>query len=183
MYAVILTGGKQYKVKPGDVLDIEKLEIGVGETVTFDKVLMIIDGEKVELGAPYISGKAVKGEVVAQGRGKKIRIIKFRRRKHSMTTQGHRQYLTTIRITDVAGKKAEAPKTAAKPAAEKKAAEAKPATEKKPAAKPAEKKPAAKAAPKKAAEKKPAAKKDDKPAAAKKPAAKKPAAKKTDSDK
>ena len=170
MYAVILTGGKQYKVKPGDVVNIEKLELGVGDTIDFDKVLMVIDGEKVSLGAPYLDGQVVKGEVVAQIRDKKVRIIKFRRRKHSMKRQGHRQYLTTVKITEVAGKKA-APKASAaeKPVAEKKApAKKAAATEKKATA---EKKPAAKKVT-------PAAKK---PAAKKTTAAKKPAAKKTES--
>lgn len=170
MYAVILTGGKQYKVKPGDVINIEKLELGVGDTVDFDKVLMLIDGEKVELGSPYLSGKAVKGEVVAQMRGKKVRIIKFRRRKHSMKRQGHRQYLTTVHITEVAGNKVASKVSAAKKAAEKPAAEKQAATEKKAPAKKAaaEKKPAAKKA--EATTKKPAAKKAT--TAAKKPAAK-----------
>jgi len=124
MYAVVLTGGKQYKVKLGDVVNIEKLELGIGDTVDFDKVLMLIDGEKAELGTPYLSGKAVKGEVVAQMRSKKVRIIKFRRRKHSMKRQGHRQYLTVVRITEVAGNKVSskasvANKTQSKPAADK----------------------------------------------------------------
>jgi large subunit ribosomal protein L21 len=176
MYAVILTGGKQYKVKSGDVINIEKLDLGVGDTVDFDKVLMLIDGEKVELGTPYLSGKTVKGEVVAQMRGKKIRIIKFRRRKHSMKRQGHRQYLTTVRIIEVAGNKVAAKASAAKKT------ETQSAAEKKAPAKKTEAKPAAE---KKTPAKKPAAKKTQSQSTAKKPAAKKttatkkPAAKKT----
>jgi len=181
MYAVILTGGKQYKVKPGDVINIDKLELGIGNTVDFGEVLMLIDGEKSEIGTPYLSGKAVKGEVVAQMRSKKVRIIKFRRRKHSMKRQGHRQYLTAVRITEVAGNKVAskgfvAKKKQSKPAAEKPASVNKVAvTEKKSPVKKAaaQKEPVAKSA-----TQKPSA---NKTTVAKKPAARKPAAKKTES--
>lgn len=182
MYAIILAGGKQYKVKAGDVVKVEKIESGVGEAVSFDKVLMLIDGDNVKLGTPYLDGEVVKGEIVEQGRHKKVHIIKFRRRKHSMKHMGHRQYYTAVSITEVAGKKAAATTAKATVATKKEA----PATEKAVAAKPktakaaveqtttAAKKPAAKVAT--SAAKKPVAKKAT-TAAAKKPAAKKPAKK------
>lgn len=101
MYAIIATGGKQYKVTKGEVLQIEKLDDAVGSGVEFDKVLMIGDGEKTEIGAPYIVGAKVIGEISDHGRGEKIHIIKFRRRKHYMRHQGHRQYFTAVKITDI----------------------------------------------------------------------------------
>ncbi|MDF2867890.1 MAG: ribosomal protein L21p [Gammaproteobacteria bacterium] len=101
MYAVIESGGKQYKVTEGQVLKLEKLPLDVEESVSFDKVLMIADGDKVELGAPYVSGKAVTAIVVAQGRHKKIKVLKFRRRKHHMKQMGHRQYFTQVKITAI----------------------------------------------------------------------------------
>lgn len=103
MYAVILTGGKQYRVAAGDTLKLEKLPAEAGATIDFDKVLMVADGEKVTVGKPYIDGAKVNATVVSQGRGEKIRIIKFRRRKNSMRTQGHRQYLTEVQITGISG--------------------------------------------------------------------------------
>ncbi|KXU38995.1 50S ribosomal protein L21 [Ventosimonas gracilis] len=102
MYAVIVTGGKQYKVREGERLKVEKLEIATGETVTFDRVLLVGKDENVQIGAPLVEGAKVTGEVVAQGRHKKIRIIKFRRRKHHMKQQGHRQWFTEIKITGIA---------------------------------------------------------------------------------
>lgn len=101
MYAVIETGGKQYKVTAGQVLKIEKLPFDVEQTVTFDKVLMVTDGDKVQLGAPYVSGKAVTATIVAQGRHKKIKVLKFRRRKHHLKQMGHRQYFTEVKITGI----------------------------------------------------------------------------------
>ncbi len=101
MYAVIESGGKQYKVTEGQVLKLEKLPLDVEQTVSFDKVLMIADGDKVQLGAPYVSGKAVTATVVAQGRHKKIKVLKFRRRKHHMKQMGHRQYFTQVKITAI----------------------------------------------------------------------------------
>lgn len=183
MYAVMVSGGKQHKVKHGDVVNLEKIEQGIGETVTFEKILMVADGKDVKVGTPYLAKTTVVAEVVEQGRAKKVTILKFRRRKNSMRRQGHRQYFTAVRILEIAGVKGEvkAAKTE-KPAAEKKAPAKKAAP--KAAAKPAEKKAPAKktetkkAAPKAAAEKKPAAKKP----ASKKPAAKKAAPKK-DSEK
>lgn len=101
MYAVIVTGGKQYKVAEGEYLKIEKLEVPTGETITLDKVLLIADGEKVNIGAPVIDGAKVTAEVISQGRHDKVRIIKFRRRKHHMKRQGHRQWYTEIKITGI----------------------------------------------------------------------------------
>jgi large subunit ribosomal protein L21 len=101
MYAVIVTGGKQYKVAEGEFLKIEKLEIATGDSVTFDRVLLIGNGDDVKIGAPVVDGAKVVAEVIAQGRHDKIRIIKFRRRKHHMKRQGHRQWYTEIKITGI----------------------------------------------------------------------------------
>jgi len=101
MFAVIESGGKQHKVKAGDTVRIEKLEGEPGALVDFDKVLLVSDGDSIEVGAPYVEGKTVKGEIVSQTRGDKIKIVKFRRRKHSQTTTGHRQYYTDVKITGI----------------------------------------------------------------------------------
>lgn len=101
MYAVIMTGGKQYRVIPGQTLKIEKLDEEAGATLVFDKVLMVHDGENIVVGKPYLPAAQVRAEVVDQGRAKKIHIIKFRRRKHHMKRQGHRQYFTAVKITDI----------------------------------------------------------------------------------
>lgn len=101
-YAVIISGGKQHRVTEGETLSLEKIEQGVGEKVTFDQVLMVRDGDKVKVGVPLVKGASVEAEVVSQYRGDKIRIIKFKRRKHHMKRQGHRQYLTKVRITKIA---------------------------------------------------------------------------------
>ena len=109
MYAVIKTGGKQYRVSPGQTLKVEKLPQAVGEAVVFDKVLMVAEGEDVKVGKPHLSGAEVSAEVIEQGRAKKIKIIKFKRRKHHMKCQGHRQYFTEVKITDIqAGSAAQA---------------------------------------------------------------------------
>ena len=101
MYAVIKTGGKQYRVEQGDVLRIEKLEVGTGESVDFDEVLLVADGDKINVGQPLISGAKVSAEVVSQGRHDKIRIMKFRRRKHYRRQAGHRQWFTEVKITGI----------------------------------------------------------------------------------
>lgn len=101
MYAVIKTGGKQYKVAEGDVLQIEKLEANEGDTVDFNEVLMVTDGESTKVGAPILEGTKVTATVESQIRGKKIKIIKFRRRKHHRKQMGHRQYLTEVKITGI----------------------------------------------------------------------------------
>jgi len=103
MYAVIVTGGKQYKVAEGEYLKIEKLEVPTGEAVTFDRVLLIGSGDDVKIGAPVVDGAKVTAEVVAQGRHDKVTIIKFRRRKHHMKRQGHRQWFTEVKITGIQG--------------------------------------------------------------------------------
>ena len=101
MYAVIVTGGKQYKVAEGEFLKIEKLDVPVGEAISFDRVLLIGNGEDVKIGAPVVEGAKVTAEVIDQGRHDKVTIIKFRRRKHSMKRQGHRQWFTEIKITGI----------------------------------------------------------------------------------
>ena len=101
MYAVIKTGGKQYRVKEGDIVTIEKLTAEVGAKIDFDEVLMVGEGEGAKFGTPLVSVSKVSGEVVEHGRGDKIRVIKFRRRKHHMKQQGHRQYFTKVKITSV----------------------------------------------------------------------------------
>ncbi|PJD92742.1 MAG: 50S ribosomal protein L21 [Legionella sp.] len=102
MYAVIKTGGKQYRVKEGDVLKIEQLPFDIGHVIDFTEILMIINGDKTTFGTPFIAKASVKAEVIAQGRHKKIKIIKFRRRKHHMKHMGHRQNFTEIKITAIA---------------------------------------------------------------------------------
>ena len=101
MYAVIVTGGKQYKVAEGEFLKVEKLEVATGESLTFDRVLLVANGDDVKIGAPVVDGAKVTAEVVSQGRHDKIRIIKFRRRKHHMKRMGHRQWFTEIKITGI----------------------------------------------------------------------------------
>jgi large subunit ribosomal protein L21 len=101
MYAVIVTGGKQYKVTEGQVLKIEKLAIDEGAKVEFDQVLMVGQEGDMKVGTPHVEGAKVSAEVVSQGRAKKIRIIKFKRRKHHMKQMGHRQYFTEVKITGI----------------------------------------------------------------------------------
>ena len=101
MYAVIESGGKQHRVVEGEILKLEKLEAATGEQISFDKVLMVGEGESVKIGAPYVTGSKVTAEVVAQGRADKVRIIKFRRRKHHLKHQGHRQWFTEVKITGI----------------------------------------------------------------------------------
>ena len=98
MYAVIKTGGKQYKVSEGETLKIEKLEVEPGKKVTFNEVLMIADGENVQVGSPLLGKASVEAKVISQGKGKKVNILKFKRRKHYMKQQGHRQLFTEIKI-------------------------------------------------------------------------------------
>ena len=100
-YAIIETGGKQHRVQPGEILRVEKIEAATGASVDFDKVLLVSDGENVKIGAPYVAGSKVTAEVVEQGRHDKVRILKFRRRKHHMKQAGHRQWYTAIKITAI----------------------------------------------------------------------------------
>ena len=102
MYAVIKTGGKQYRVIAGERLKVEKLEVEVGGTVTLDQILMVSDGEKTTIGSPIIKGATVKATVLSHGRGYKVIIFKFRLRKHYRKTQGHRQSFTEIKIETIA---------------------------------------------------------------------------------
>lgn len=104
MYAVIKTGGKQYRVSVGDVLKFEELPAEVGSTVDFSEVLMIADGEKITCGTPLLAKANVQATVMDHGRHKKIRIIKFRRRKHHMKQMGHRQNYTQVKITAINAK-------------------------------------------------------------------------------
>ena len=101
MYAVIKTGGKQYRVQPGDVLKIEQLAVDVGSQVVFSDVLLLADGEQLTWGTPFIAQATVQADVLEQGRHKKIKIIKFRRRKHHMKQMGHRQNYTQVKITAI----------------------------------------------------------------------------------
>lgn len=101
MYAVIESGGKQHRVEEGEVLRLEKLEVATGESVDFDKVLMVADGDKVNVGGPYVQGGKVSAEVVSHGRGDKVKIVKFNRRKHHRKQMGHRQWFTEVKITGI----------------------------------------------------------------------------------
>lgn len=134
MFAVIKTGGKQYRVAAADVITVEKLTAEPGAAVTFGEVLMVVDGEATTIGAPLVAGASVAGEVVEQTRGDKVRIFKRKRRKHYRRTAGHRQQLTVVKITDIltggatkAAKKAKAPEEETR--AEAAAADASPAPE------------------------------------------------------
>ena len=145
MYAVIKTGGKQYKVAAGNLISVDKIAGDAGETISFDEVLLV-GGEKPEVGSPLVAGAAVQGEIVGQERGDKIIVFKKRRRKKSKRTRGHRQEETLVRITEIVagGEKPAAKKAKASPApaadanadgAAAEPAEAKAAAEPKPAAK------------------------------------------------
>ena len=103
MYAVVKTGGKQYKVAPGEKLKVELLPADVGAEVVLDQVLMVGDGASVDIGRPVVTGAVVKATVVAHGRGEKLRIFKMRRRKHYQKHQGHRQGYTELKIDGIVG--------------------------------------------------------------------------------
>ena len=103
MYAVIKSGGKQYRVEAGKPVRIESLAAEVGSSVAFEEVLLVGSGDGVKIGAPFLSGAKVKGTVLAHGRGDKVRIFKLRRRKHYQKSQGHRQNYTEVRIDDIEG--------------------------------------------------------------------------------
>lgn len=102
MYAVLVTGGKQYRVAQGDTLRVEKLDVEAGSEIKFDNILMLGDGEGVKLG-DALKGAAVSAKVVAHGRADKVKIVKFRRRKHHRKQMGHRQHYTEIEITGING--------------------------------------------------------------------------------
>lgn len=169
MYALVKTGGKQYRVAKDDTILVERIAAEEGDQVVLDNIIMLGDGDKVTVGTPNVEGAGVSATVMRQTRGPKIIIFRRKRRKNHRRTQGHRQDLTLLKINDIAedAKKLAAPKAAAKKAAAPKTA----------AAPKAEAAPKADAAPKKAAPKKAAAKKAS-DAAPKKAAPKKAAAKK-----
>ncbi len=100
MYAIIATGGKQYKVSEGDIITIEKLDVPAGETVAFDQVLSVSDG-KLQVGDPYLKNATVDGTVLEQGRGKKVIVYKYKRKDRYRKKQGHRQYYTRVRIDKI----------------------------------------------------------------------------------
>ena len=102
MYAVIQTGGKQYRVTTGEKLKIERVAGEVGQEITLDRVLLIADGEALKMGAPLVAGARVKAKVLKHGRGEKVRIFKLNRRKHYRRSQGHRQNYTEIEILGIA---------------------------------------------------------------------------------
>jgi len=101
MYAVVATGGKQYKVEEGDILRVEKLTGDVGSQIAFDNVLIFSDGENVKIGQPDVDGVKVHGQIVAQGKNKKILVFKYKRRKRYRRKQGHRQHFTAVQIDSI----------------------------------------------------------------------------------
>jgi large subunit ribosomal protein L21 len=103
MYAVIQTGGKQYRVAPGDTVRVEKLDAETGASVELDQVLMLAKDDDIRVGTPYVDGGKVIATIKAHGRGKKVKIVKFRRRKHYMKRQGHRQWYTELEINEING--------------------------------------------------------------------------------
>ena len=114
MYAIIESCGRQYKVSEGDVVFFEKLDVEEGKKVTFDKVVLVSEDKKVEVGAPYVKGVKVEGKVVANGKGKKILVYKYKAKKNYRRTQGHRQPYTKIEITKIKTPAEKAEKTAEK---------------------------------------------------------------------
>jgi large subunit ribosomal protein L21 len=103
VYAVLETGGKQYRVSPGDLLKVERLGGEPGSPVRFDRILLLAEGDRVTVGTPTVTGASVTGEVVLQGRARKVIVFKFKRRKKYRRTRGHRQAETTVRITAISG--------------------------------------------------------------------------------
>ncbi len=101
MYAVIKTGGKQYKVEEGTVLQVEKLEQNEGDTIEFNDVLMYSDGENVTLGTPLVENASVKAEIIKQAKDKKVLVFKYKRRKGYRRMRGHRQHFTEIKINSI----------------------------------------------------------------------------------
>ena len=103
MYAVFKTGGKQYRAATGDKLKIEKLDAAEGDSIAFDEVLLVGEGEDIKVGAPLVSGGKVEAKVLAQAKDKKVDVIKFRRRQNYRRTRGHRQPFTLVEITGISG--------------------------------------------------------------------------------
>ena len=126
MYAVIESGGKQHRVAEGEILQLDKLDAVAGDKVKFDKILLVGEGESVKIGTPYVDGTQVEAEVTRQGRADKVKIIKFRRRKHSQKKQGHKQLFTEVKITGIKTKAKTKAKAKAKTKTESKASVDKP---------------------------------------------------------
>lgn len=103
MYAVIVSGGKQHRVKEGEWLKLEKIDAATGDTIEFDQVLMVGAGADVKIGAPLVEGSKVTAEVLSHGRHDKVKIVKFNRRKHYRNETGHRQWYTEVKITSITG--------------------------------------------------------------------------------
>lgn len=101
MYAVFQSGGKQHRVAAGQTVRLEKIEVAPGDSVEFDNVLMVSNGDDVKIGTPVVANAKVTAEVITHGRGDKVKIVKFRRRKHSRKQQGHRQWFTEVKITGI----------------------------------------------------------------------------------
>ena len=101
MYAVFQSGGKQHRVSEGQTVRLEKLDVETGSTIEFDKVLLVANGEDVKVGVPYVDGGKIVAEVVTHGRGDKVKIVKFRRRKYHRKQMGHRQWFTEVKITGI----------------------------------------------------------------------------------
>ena len=101
MNAVFVTGGKQYRVRAGDTLRVEKLTAETGASIEFDRVLLVTDGDKIEVGTPYLEGGKIEATIRAHGRAKKIQVVKFKRRKRYLRHQGHRQAFTEVEITGI----------------------------------------------------------------------------------
>ena len=103
MYAIVQTGGKQYRIQPGDVLNVELLSADEGATIELDKVLMVGDGENIQIGAPLLSGAKVTAEVLGEARGEKLRVFRYKSKVRYRRTTGHRQKYTRIRINEIVG--------------------------------------------------------------------------------
>lgn len=155
MYAVFRTGGKQYRAKTGERLQVEKLDVEEGATVSFDEVLLVGEGSDVKVGSPLLEGTSVTATVLRQGKSRKVPVVKFRRRKNYLRQGTHRQFFTEVEIIAIGASSKAAPGEAAAKTAAKKPAARKTATKKPPVKEAAAEKPAAKkAATKKAAKKK-----------------------------
>lgn len=104
MYAVFRSGGKQHRVSEGQIVRFEKLDIAMGKTIEFKNVMMIANGHDIQIGTPFLNGVKITAEIIAHGRGKKMMIVKFHRRKHFRKHQGHRQWFTDLKIIDITSK-------------------------------------------------------------------------------
>jgi large subunit ribosomal protein L21 len=103
MYAVIRTGGKQYRVAPGTIFEVEKLDGNIGESISLDDVLMVVDGEDVKIGQPVLDGASVTAKITGQYRGEKIQVFRYRPKKRIRVSRGHRQYLTRLAVESIQG--------------------------------------------------------------------------------